>query len=569
MLRRAELSEQSPSDDLNERRVVALVLPALLCELAEPRVLSQSSQQQRSFPLAVVLGEGPEREEKTESAEPGPNDEIAATSVLSAVNESAQRLGVRVGQTLTEGRALASRLVVRRVSRQAVERALGRVAEIALAFGATASFSAPDTVWVDVSGAAHLFGGEAGLLLELTGRVREAGHRVRAALASGPLLARAFARYGDLGKAGYVLVPSARTELSLASLPVRAVELPSELERWLIRLGVLTLAELRELPKSALSARLGEHASKVMDFVAGRDSTPLVPYTPPRVLCEETSWDDPSPGIEPLLFVLRGLSSRLGARLSGRGEAARALRLEIVADSGLARFRGAPRSTRLDFALPKPLWKAEELNRIVASKLERVELGAPSVGLRLEVTELTEAQPRQLELGLWGASASEALDELPNVLAELAADLGEAQVGVLRAVDSHRPELASELVPALGDRAGRDAHSKKKRTRRLQSLRVVKSEGAPALVHRLKRLLPEPIAIEAPLRLGATLALERRLYTIESLRFEQRLEAVEWWTGPINRDYVRVGLRGAEGVLEGLVYVDRESGKRYWQGVAD
>jgi protein ImuB len=550
---------------LQERRIVALVLPALLCELAEPRALSQKP---RNFPLGVVLSEGPEREAQAEQAEaPSSSDEILATSLLSAVNDSAQRLGVRVGQTLTEGRALASRLVVRRVSRQSVEQALGRVAEIALAFGATVSFAAPDTVWVDVSGAAHLFGGEAGLLLELVGRVREAGHRVRAALASGPLLARAFARYGDLGKAGYVLVPAVRSELSLASLPVRALELPTELERWLIRLGVLTLAELRELPKSALSARLAEHAAKVLDFVAGRDATPLTPYTPPRVLFEETSWDDPSAGSEPLLFVLRGLSSRLSARLSGRGEAARALTLEIVADPALARFRGVPRTTKLEFALPKPLWKAEELNRIVASKLERVELGAPSLGLRLEVTELTEAQPRQLELGLWGASTSEALDELPIVLAELAADLGEGQVGVLRAVDSHRPELASELVPALRG-VGRAANSKK-RTRRLQSLRVVAPEGGEQLVHRLKRLLPEPIPIEAPLRLGATLALERRLYTIESLRFEQRLEAVEWWTGPVNRDYVRVGLRGADGVLEGLVYVDRESGKRYWQGVAD
>ncbi|HWA76531.1 MAG TPA: DNA polymerase Y family protein [Polyangiaceae bacterium] len=568
MLRRAEAALATPAE-LAERRVVALVLPALLCELAEPRLLSQ---QKRNWPLGVVLADGPSVSDER-SSEPGENEpeakseEIVATSVLSAVSESALRLGVRVGQTLTEARALASRLVVRRVSRARVDQALGRVAEIAMAFGATVSFAAPDTVWVDVSGAAHLFGGEAGLLLELLGRVREAGHRVRAALASGPCLAQAFARHGDVGKAGYVLVPSSQSELSLSSLPVRALELPMELERWLIRLGVLTLAELRELPRSALSARLGEHAVRVLSFIAGRDSAPLVAYTPPRVLCEESSWDDPSAGSEPLLFVLRGLASRLGARLSGRGEAARALRLEIVADSALARFRGVARSTRLDFALPKPLWKAEEINRIVASKLERVELGAPSVGLRLEVTELTEAQPRQLELGLWGNDASQALDELPIVLAELAADIGEERVGVLRLVDSHRPELSSELGPAL--RATGRSASSKKRTRRVQSLRVVAPEGGFELAHRLNRLLPEPIAIEAPLRLGATLALGRRLYTIESLRFEQRLEAVEWWTGAVNRDYVRVGLRGAEGVLEGLVYVDRESGKRYWQGVAD
>ena len=81
--------------------------------------------------------------------------------------------------------------------------------------------------------------------------------------------------------------------------------------------------------------------------------------------------------------------------------------------------------------------------------------------------------------------------------------------------------------------------------------------------------MKEPVAFEAPLRPQATVALGRRLYTIDSLRFEQRLEAVEWWSQPVSRDYVRLVLRGTEGVVEGLVYVDRDSGKRYWQGVAD
>lgn len=541
-------ARQSQPAEAPERRIVALVLPALLCELAEPRRI----QGQKRLPLGVVL-------EEVEKSEP-----LASTAVLGAVNEEAQRLGVRVGQTLAEARAFSARLQVQRVTQPAVEEALGHLAEVALGFGATVAYTAPDTVWVDVSGAAHLFGGEAALLAELVGRVREIGHRVRAAVAPGPNLAQAFARFGDLGPEGFVLIPQERLARELARLPVRALALPTGIESWLIRLGVLTLAELGELPESSLAARLEQHAPRVFAFMAGRDNAPLAAYTPAETLVEASSWDEPVSGSEPLLFVLRGLSARIAARLGGRGQAARSLALELVADSVVARFRGTARQQRIEISLPKPLWKSEEIQRVVASKLERIELKAPSVGLRLEVTELVEAMPRQLELGLWGATDPNALDELPIVLAELTADLGEERVGVLRLVDSHRPELSSELVPALAE-AGAKSRGKKGKTRRVQTLKVTRPENTQQLVHRMSRLLKEPVPLEAPLRVGATLALGRRLYTISQLRFVQRLEAVEWWSGAVNRDYVHVGLQGIDGFVEGLIYVDRESGKRYWQ----
>ena len=541
-----------PAQPLAERRVVALVLPALLCELAMPLPDKAPDKSTRSLPFGVVLGEA--------GAE--------LTSTLSAVNEKATRLGVRSGQTVAEARAIAARLVVREVSPKVLEQALARIAEIAMGFGAVVSFSAPDTVWVDVTGAAHLFGGELGLLAELVGRIREAGHRVRAVLAPGPRLARAFARYGEIGVEGYRSIAAEQCAQEFAQLPIRALELAPELESWWVRLGVLTIQGLVELPKSALAARLAEQASDVMSLMAGRDGAPLVPYLPPRILVESSSWEEGSSGIEPLLFVLRGLTARMGARLSGRGEAAAALRLTIFAEGSIARFRGVEGAKRLDFALPKPLWRPEEVFRIIASRLERLELEAPSVGLELEVTELTEATPRQLELGLWGASLTHALDELPIVLAELTADLGEENVGVLRPVDSHRPERASALVPAL-QKPSRAKKSRRRSGRTPRTPATTPTVNTAQLVHRVTRWLKEPVAFEAPLRPQATVALGRRLYTIDSLRFEQRLEAVEWWSQPVSRDYVRLVLRGTEGVVEGLVYVDRDSGKRYWQGVAD
>ncbi|MFZ5891437.1 MAG: hypothetical protein ACOY0T_10330 [Myxococcota bacterium] len=572
-LRRAAL-EAAPADTAAPRRVVALVMPALLCELAatpafasagdDVKPLPVRSPSRRQLPLGVVLGDSPTPGGASSSSE---NEEIPATAVLSAVNEAASRYGVRVGQSLAEAKALLTRLVVRRVPRSAIEQGLARIAEVALAFGAIVAVAAPDTVWVDITGAAHLFGGEATLLAELVGRVRETGHRVRAAVATGPRLAQAFARSGEIGSEGYLIISPTHIEREFARLPIRALDLASSVESWLVRLGVLTVGALKELPQSSLSARLDEDASRVLDLMAGRDATPLVPYVPARTLSEESSWDEGVDGSTPLLFVLRGLSTRVGARLAGRGEAARNLVLEIAAERSIARFRGVPPFTRIEFSLPKPLWKSSEIYRIVASKLERLELPAPSIGLRLEVPELVEAMPRQLELGFWGGSASQALDELPIVLAELGADIGEKRIGVLQVMDSHRPELGSTLVPALPQNASGKSRAKKQR--KAEAVQVTAPEGGSQLVHRLTRLLPEPLPFEAALRVGATVVLDRRLYTIEGLRFEQRLEAVEWWLNAVNRDYVRVELRGEAGVIEGLVFVDRNTGKRYFQGVAD
>ena len=55
-----------------------------------------------------------------------------------------------------------------------------------------------------------------------------------------------------------------------------------------------------------------------------------------------------------------------------------------------------------------------------------------------------------------------------------------------------------------------------------------------------------------------------------SIPQQQRLEAVEWWgAAAVTRDYVRLWLQGITGGFEAVAYVDRNTGKRYLQAVAD
>jgi protein ImuB len=368
----------------------------------------------------------------------------------------------------------------------------------------------------------------------------------------------------------------------VVSLPIG-----EECQGWLVRLGVLTWGDLADLPRAALGSRLSGEAGRALQLASGVDPTPLVPYQPPDSVVEEVSFEHGITGSEPLLFALRGLSARLSARLGGRGLAAESLVLTVVHDRSFAALRGAPPLTELKFSLSTPLWREEELGRIVSSKLERTRLQAPSVALRLAAPVLVSARARQLELGQVLTGGTDIEKELPLVLAELAADVGEAKVGVLRVLDAHRLEARSDLGPALPVMPRRGRRGKAARGGpgpRSSTPIAVHVSGSPLAVVEgsarfqgeagqrapLTRLLPAPVELDTPLRVGATLAVDRRLFSIEALRFEHRLHAVEWWTGsPVERDYVRVWLRGGDGVIETLAYVDRTTGRRYLQAVAE
>ena len=157
---------------------------------------------------------------------------------------------------------------------------------------------------------------------------------------------------------------------------------------------------------------------------------------------------------------------------------------------------------------------------MVSSRLERTRLEAPSLGLRLEAPAVIRALGRQLDLSRvsGGVTGNKGLESLPVLLAEIGADIGKERIGVLSLVDTHRPEKKCELVPALDDpRATKHMKKTKKKRREEIPLRKVKSIRAPGAP---TRFLTKPLRIDAALRAGATLRIDHRLYTIDSVRFD-------------------------------------------------
>lgn len=520
---------------MNNRRILCLSLPDLPCEMATLRReagVSVSKAMGLNNPLAVVLIDDT-------------SQEIRPNTPIYAVTQKAKRLGICAGQTVASARAIANNLDIRTFSQKETELCLARLAELALTWGPTVSFEFPDSIWVDITGAAHLVGGEDALLTEACERIRALGHRVRGAIASGPMIARAVARFGVAQRT--VVLPG-HEQAHLAALPVQCLELDRSTEAWLIKLGVFSAGDVAKQPRTALASRLGNQAERVLSLLDGDDRTPLNPYNPPKKMRETIEWDDAVDGVEPLLFVLRGVLSRACARLEGRGESMQAFSIELGLD------RKEDSTLTLSFELPSPLYKMDPLLRIIRARLENTTLPVGVRSLALVSDSLVEAPKMQLDLG---GTAQSALHALPNLVAELEAELGADRVGLLQDQNSHIPEKSETLVPF--------AKASKKTA-------IPTTQGQLALwpsrrIDAPTRLLPEPLLVQGSLNKDGFLLIEGVPYHVCQVDIAERLDDVEWWTEkPTQRDYVRAWLAGGGGVFEAWIARDRKKRKMYLHG---
>ncbi|MBK8253348.1 MAG: DNA polymerase Y family protein [Polyangiaceae bacterium] len=589
------------------RRIVAIVLPKLACEIAKSRAEVKGPIAILFDPIGAPSRERSHHQMALFEPEFASRPTVKESAIIGAVSDEARRYGVRPGQRVTEATALVARLNVLTVTFAEIDRALGRVAEVAMAFGTTAaiqlskggvarggkalpsSADAPardlsrtlmleersptgdgpfDTVWLDITGAAHLHGDEESLLDALGERVSALGHTVHLAIADGPRIAQSLARWG-VSEKGHLIAAEGRGALALAPLPIRAMPLPPDRIAFLLRVGVLTIGDLVKLPKAEVNARLGTRGATALAVASGIDPTPLVPFAPPPVLEEEVLFEDSVHTVEPLLFVLRGASSRLSARLEARGEACTRLDVELPYDASIARRalaeRGEPitqENLREHFHvdLPAPLYSAADLFRVVRTRLERTSLIAPVHSIKISISEIARARKTQLD---FARDAHADPNSLPSLLAELSAEIGPDCLGTLARCDSLRPEGKSTLIPVknVESPAG-------------EIPTVARDPMCPS------RLLHTPISLG---RAGsAVVAVTGQLYVIERRRFLARLDDVEWWSDkPCSRDYFRAtlssgtvpqGVRGNSGtpprsvVSDALIFIDPRTEETFLQG---
>ena len=156
---------------MSNRRILSLWFPRLGADR-----LMRADRSHAAGPLAVV-------------------DEERNTQVVTSVNLAASQAGVHVGQPVRDAHAMCGGLVARARNRTSEARFLTVLRRWAGKFSPWVAEEVPDALTIDLTGCAHLFGGEAQLLAVIEADCADMELSVRAGIADTLGAAWALARF--------------------------------------------------------------------------------------------------------------------------------------------------------------------------------------------------------------------------------------------------------------------------------------------------------------------------------------------------------------------------------------
>jgi protein ImuB len=442
--------------------------------------------------------------------------------IIHAVTRAAAERGAQPGARLTDARALDPSLIAIPADPAGDQALLKRFARWAGRWSPLVEVDGGDALRLDITGVAHLFGGEGGLVRDIRRRFDAMGFSARVAIAPTAAAAWALSRFGGE---------------DLAPLPVTALRIDADTVRTLERLGLKTIGALLDLPRLSLARRFrgSEDVVDALDRLIGRKAEPLTAApaeAPPRA---SLRLEEPATHPEAAPQALERLIPDLVRQLQERHLGARRLSL-----SGY-RVDGSVGVASVATAIPSR--DPKHLQRLLIDKAAALdpEFGFDAFALTADWTE---------ELG----AAQDSLVEEPSGTRELArlvdrltVKLGPERVRRPQAEESHLPERASAWIPAIASSRGAQRRGDPEKLDCFVPLAMTAA--------RPSRLLDRPEAIDViyatPEGMPRRFVWRRAVHDIARAEGPERI-APEWWRQPSSarlRDYYRV---------------EDATGRRYW-----
>jgi protein ImuB len=368
---------------------------------------------------------------------------------IAALNEAAEAAGLALGEPLADARAKAGEVQTRAIDSAADDAALRRLALWATRYTPTASpweeENGADGFFLDIEGAAHLFGGEERLLADLSLRLeKNFGLPARLAIADTPGMAWALARFAHTPSP---VLPSGQEAQALAPLPVEALRLSPDTCRTLRRLGFKTIGALLDKPRAPFAARFPAELLRRIDQALGRIEGPLIPIVAPPVYHTLRYLLEPLLTQEAIVALASRLMRTLVQVLTRDDVGARGLRLSLYNVDGAVET--------IDIALTLPSRNVAHLMRLIDLKLEKLAaaedagFGFEAVGLA--VTRAERIAARQDELIADGDA--ERTESCAQLVDKLRHRLGPHSVRGFAPIASHLPERAEMLAPVAAETA--------------------------------------------------------------------------------------------------------------------
>lgn len=447
---------------MSRRRVLSLWFPRLGAERALR--LARGGAAGLAGPLVVV-------------------GERNGAQVLHSVSAAAQAAGLSVGQPLRDAGAMCPGLVTVPADPAGEAAFLTLLRRWAGKFSPWVAEEPPAGLVVDLTGCAHLFGGEEALLAQVEEDCAGMGLSLHAAIADTVGAAWALARHAGRGgevppvrsgdaiqqeahatrsraakrrgweKGGALpvagpdgpgprgmIAPSGRTRQALAALPVAALRLDPDAVEGLVRLGLRRVEDIAVLPRAALARRFGAGVLRRLDQALGLEPEPVTPAGTPLHFAARISLPDPiglladvEAGVDRLLPVLC-------ARLKRHGRGARRVRLQA--------FRADGKIEVAEVGLARASDREDRIRPLLWMKLPDIDAGFGIDMLRLEAVETETLSPVQHRSPVGSPVRAPQETGLDDLLGKLGVRLGTEAVTRFHPGESHVPEKGAQVLAA-------------------------------------------------------------------------------------------------------------------------
>lgn len=380
----------------------------------------------------------------------------------------------------------------------------------------------PESIILDITGAAHLYDNENALATDLRLRLQKQGLSSRLAFGATPDSARALARFGHS---------------NIHDLPVEALELEPKVLTALRRAGLTNIGHLATRPRTPLATRFGKACTLKLARLLEEEDPRITPRRSPPAIAVERRFAEPVAHSETALAILTELMEEAAILLAERGQGGRRF------EARLFRSDGHIASLVIDSGLPTR--DAKLLGRLFRERIESLSDPLdPGFGydmMKLGVPRTEPLAPNQVEI-----------DSRPNyegdwraLLDQLSIRLGSERVRLFRARESHIPERAFFTKAATAKIS-------------VQTWPVPDPEDPPMRPLNLFDP-PQPVEVTAGFPEGEPRSFRwrRQVHRVSLVEGPERI-APEWWRH----------LRGYEpdnvGLHRDYYRVEDKEGRRFW-----
>jgi len=415
------------------------------------------------------------------------------------LNAAAEARGLYRGMAVADARAFCPELSSRPAAPGEDARFLALLRRWATRWCPWVGFEGPDGLVLDITGSAHLFGGEAAMVESLCQRLIRSGLTVQAGTGATRGAAWARAHYGE-GR-------------PLADLPVAALRLEPDTVTGLQRMGLRLIGQLADSPRAPLARRFGAGLLLRLDQVLGAQPEQISPEAEPPHYGLRMTLPEPI-GLEgDVIGITARLLDRLCAKLKDHQSGARVLRLTL---------RRVDASTQdVELRLARPLRDPARILPLFQRGVAEVDAGFGIDQMRLEAVQVETLPAEQI-----AHIQTRDRGRLDDLITRLGTRIGLENIQRYLPADSHIPERSFIIAPAA----------------------YCEPQGSWVAVRPRPVVLfpPEPLAAAGD-RPPATFRWRGMALTAGRITGPERI-APEWWLDDPNwhrglRDYWRVETR--------------------------